>query len=139
LIQQRVKEGVPVNAIRDELVNDELAKHFPPELINRFDGVMVFKPLSPDDLFQIAKLLIAQDVKRLEDKGIEFKATDEALRELAEQGYDPLYGARPLRRVIQNTVDNALANYLLQGKLTRRDVAILEAGGYIRIEKAEEL
>jgi ATP-dependent Clp protease ATP-binding subunit ClpC len=139
LIQQRTKEGVPVNAIRDELINDELTKHFPPEFINRFDGVMVFKPLSHEDLLKIAKLLIAQVVSRLEEKGITLKATDEALRELVEQGYDPLYGARPLRRVIQNTVDNALANYLLQGKLTRRDVAVLEAGGYIRIEKAEEL
>ncbi len=139
LIQQRVREGLPIEKIRDELVNKELSKHFRPEFLNRFDGIMVFKPLSKDELFQIAELLLNQVAQRLEAKGIMLKATPEAIKELVKEGYDPAFGARPLRRVIQNKVDNALANYLLQGRLSRRDVAILEPGGVIRVEKAESL
>lgn len=139
LIQQRVRESVPITAIRDELINEQLNKYFPPELINRFDGVMVFKPLSQEDLMKIGELMLRQVADRLREKGIELRATTDALQDLVREGYDPQYGARPLRRVIQNTVDNALATYLLQGKLRRRDVAILESGKFIRIEKAEEL
>lgn len=65
--------------------------------------------------------------------------SDEAVEELAQEGYDPQFGARPLRRVIQNKVDTALADVLLKGKVSRRDVAVLEKGGTIRIEKAKEL
>jgi len=59
--------------------------------------------------------------------------------ELAEKGFDPQFGARPLRRALQEQVDNALANALLTGKLARRDVAVLEPGGIIRVEKAKEI
>ncbi|MBU0706855.1 ATP-dependent Clp protease ATP-binding subunit [Patescibacteria group bacterium] len=139
LIQKRVREKVPIKKIRDELINTELAKHFRPEFLNRFDGIMVFKPLEPKELFEIAELLLNKVARRLDSKGIVLKATHEAVEELVQEGYDPAFGARPLRRVIQNKVDNALANYLLTGKLTRRDVAILEPGGVIRVEKAERL
>jgi len=74
--------------------------------------------------------------KRLENKGIYLEVTPEAQAELAKAGFDPVFGARPLRRVIQERVDNALANYLLTGKIGRRDKVILEAGGNLRIEKA---
>ncbi len=137
LIQKMVKEGVPVEKIRDELIDKELSKYYRPEFLNRFDGIMVFKPLSPEDLYKIAELLLIKVARRLEDKGIMLQATAEAIKELVKEGYDPAFGARPLRRVIQNKVDNALANFLLQGKLTRRDIAILEPGGVIRVEKAE--
>ena len=65
--------------------------------------------------------------------------TDEAVRELAQEGYDPQFGARPLRRVIQDKVDTALADVLLKGEVSRRDIAVLDVGGVIRIEKAKEL
>jgi len=139
LIQQRVKEGTVIEKIRDELVNTELGKYFRPEFLNRFDGIMVFKPLGQKELFLVAELLLNKVAERLEDKGITLKAAPEAIAELVQEGYDPAFGARPLRRVIQNKVDNALANYLLQGKLTRRDIAVLEPGGIIRVEKAESL
>ncbi len=139
LIQQRVREKTPAIQIRDELVNKELGKYFRPEFLNRFDGIMVFTPLSESELYQVAVLLLAEVQKRLIEKGITLRATPEAIQELVQEGYDPAFGARPLRRVIQNKVDNALANYLLQGKLTRRDVAVLEPGGTIRVEKAEQL
>ena len=67
------------------------------------------------------------------------EVTEEAVAELAQQGFDPQYGARPLRRVIQDQVDTALANYLLSGKIKRRDKVILDKGGEIRIEKGLEI
>ncbi|MDP3964902.1 MAG: ATP-dependent Clp protease ATP-binding subunit [bacterium] len=139
LIQRRVLEGREIEAIRDELINEELKNHFRPEFLNRFDGVMVFRPLSHEDLTKIANILLRKVAARLLEKGIQFRATEEAIEELVNEGYDPAFGARPLRRVIQNTVDTALANYLLSGKLSRRDVAVLETGGKIRVEKAERL
>ena len=138
-IQDQVAAGTSVEGIKEALINTKLRDHFRPEFLNRFDGTVVFKPLTEDEVEQIAWLMIAKVAKRLEDKGIHFEATDEAVEELAKKGFDPKFGARPLRRVIQQDVDDALANYLLKGKLSRRDKVVLEPGGEVRIEKAEEL
>lgn len=139
LIQERVVAGVPVSHIKEELMSGGLAQYFRPEFLNRFDNIIVFKPLAPEDVLAIAKLLIKSVGARLKEKGITLEATDAAVAELAKKGYDPRYGARPLRRVIQENVDDALAKFLLTGKLSRRDVAVLEAGGKISIKQAREL
>lgn len=139
LIQERVTAGVPVGHIKEELMSGGLAQYFRPEFLNRFDNIIVFKPLAPEDVLAITKLLIKEVGKRLKEKGISLEASDEAIFELAKKGYDPRYGARPLRRVIQENVDDALAKFLLTGSLSRRDVAVLEAGGKISIKQARQL
>ncbi|MBI5404648.1 MAG: AAA family ATPase [Candidatus Kerfeldbacteria bacterium] len=139
LIQRRMKEGQEIGQIRVELVQTALGQYFRPEFINRFDDVIVFTPLTQSDIEKIAALLLDKIARQLDGRGIALRATPEAIRELAAAGYDPLYGARPLRRVLQERVDNALANYLLTGKLSRRDVAVLESGGIIRVEPKKEL
>jgi ATP-dependent Clp protease ATP-binding subunit ClpC len=96
----------------------------------------VFKPLTIDDVNQIAWLLINGITKRLAAKGINFRAEDAAVEGLAKEGFDPLFGARPLRRVIQEKVDTAIADVMLRGELGRKDTLVLEAGGNLRIEKA---
>jgi ATP-dependent Clp protease ATP-binding subunit ClpC len=83
--------------------------------------------------------MIDKVAKRLDAKGIHFESTDEAVYELAKAGYDPKFGARPLRRVIQERVDNSIAEFLLQGKVNRRDTLILKPGGVIDVKKAEAL
>jgi len=138
-IQEKSKEGMPLEEIKKQLLETELKEYFRPEFINRFDNVIVFKPLSFEDVFNIAKLLLKGVAKNLEAKGINFQATEEAIKELAQEGFDPQYGARPLRRAIQEKVNNALAEYLLTGKIDRRDIAVLEKGGVIRVEKAQQL
>ncbi len=138
-IQAGIRDGVPLEKIRKALLEQELQQYFRPEFLNRFDGVVVFKPLSSSDVEKVAELLISKVAFGLEAKGIHLMATPAAIRELALKGFDPLFGARPLRRVIQENVDNALATYLLSGKLTRRDVVVLEPGGVVRVEKAERL
>ena len=138
-IQDEVSKGTNIDAIKQSLVEHQLKEVYRPEFLNRFDGVMVFKPLAMEDVVAIAYLMIQKVVGRIEEKGIHFRATDEAIHELAEKGYDPKFGARPLRRVIQETVDNAIADILLKGEASRRDTLILQAGGEIVVEKASKL
>ncbi len=138
-IQQQLAAGLTVEAIKRQLLETELKQYFKPEFINRFDNIIIFKPLGLEEVIKITGLMLARVAQAMEAKGINFQATEEAVRELAQIGFDPQYGARPLRRAIQDHVDNALANYLITGKIGRRDVAILEKGGVIRVEKAREL
>ncbi|HBV01830.1 MAG: ATPase with chaperone activity, ATP-binding subunit [Parcubacteria group bacterium GW2011_GWA2_43_17] len=137
-IQDRVKAGESLEEIKNKLLLSELRQYFKPEFLNRFDGIVVFKPLAEEHIFQIAGLMLGKVKQRLADKGIYLEVTPEAQAELATAGFDPMFGARPLRRVIQERVDSALADYLLQGKLGRRDKVILEAGGRLSIEKADK-
>lgn len=138
-IQGEVAKGTPLENIKRGLMETQLKGIFRPEFLNRFDGVIVFKPLTIDDVNQIAWLLINGITKRLAAKGINFRAEDAAVEELAKEGFDPLFGARPLRRVIQEKVDTALADVMLRGEIGRKDTVVLEPGGKLRIEKAPTL
>jgi ATP-dependent Clp protease ATP-binding subunit ClpC len=138
-IQDQVAAGTSLIAIKNELLERELRTIYRPEFLNRFDDVIVFAPLTREDVVAIAYLSIVTVVERLKAKGIEFVVTDEAIHELAEQGYDPKFGARPLRRVIQEKVENPLADYLLKGQVGRRDTLIFDKGGQITLQKATEL
>ncbi|MCC7522849.1 AAA family ATPase [Candidatus Uhrbacteria bacterium] len=133
-IQDQVKAGASMERIKTGLLEQELKGIFRPEFLNRFDGVIVFKPLELDDVTQIAWLLLQGVTKRLAEKGINFRAEDEAVEELAAAGFDPLYGARPLRRVIQERVENGLADLLLTNSVKRKDTVVLKAGGSLQVE-----
>ncbi|MDO8617857.1 MAG: ATP-dependent Clp protease ATP-binding subunit [Candidatus Uhrbacteria bacterium] len=136
-IQDQVAAGTLLEQIKTTLLERELKGIFRPEFLNRFDGIIVFKPLTLDDVTQIAWLMIGSLAKGLEDReGITFRAEDAAVEELAKAGFDPLFGARPLRRKIQERVDNALADLLLRKEVARRDIIVLEPGGHLRVEKA---
>ncbi|MDP3793590.1 MAG: AAA family ATPase, partial [Candidatus Uhrbacteria bacterium] len=136
-IQDQVAAGTSLEQIKTTLLERELKGIFRPEFLNRFDGIIVFKPLTLDDVTQIAWLMIGSLAKGLEDReGITFRAEDAAVEELAKAGFDPLFGARPLRRKIQESVDNALADLLLRKEVGRRDIIVLEPGGHLRVEKA---
>lgn len=139
VIQEQIKNKVPLEQIRKTLLEGGLQQYFRPEFLNRFDGIVLFKPLTITEVEKVTELLISKLTLGLEAKGIHLQASPAAIRELAIKGFDPLFGARPLRRVIQENVDNSLASYLLTGKLTRRDVVVLEPGGVVRVEKASKL
>ncbi len=137
-IQEEIKKKTSVEKITEVLVQEKLKPYFRPEFLNRFDGVIVFKPLSKEDLKKITKLLLKKLTRQIEEKGINFKATEEAIEEIVIAGYDPAFGARPLRRVLQNQVSDSLAKLLLTKKITRRDTVILDKGGELKIIKAEK-
>jgi ATP-dependent Clp protease ATP-binding subunit ClpC len=138
-IQDQVAANTEVEQIKTHLIETELKQIYRPEFLNRFDDIIVFKPLNIDEVEQIAYLMINQVSERLEAKGIHFRADDQAVHDLAEQGFDPKFGARPLRRVIQDKVENTVADVLLQNKAGRRDTLVLQADGQIKVEKAAQL
>lgn len=88
---------------------DELTKFFRPELVNRFDGVVIFKPLRKQDMKLIAKINIGKTAKLLKEQGYNLEITEPALEKLGDEGFDPVYGARPLRRLIQNAIENPIS------------------------------
>lgn len=134
-IQDEVRAGSSIERIKTGLLEDQLKGHFRPEFLNRFDAIIVFRPLDMEDVVQIAWLLLDGVRRRLEEKGIGFRAEDAAVEELAKAGFDPVYGARPLRRVIQDRVENALADLLLQQGVGRKDTVVLVPGGELKVEK----
>ncbi|MEK7607118.1 MAG: ATP-dependent Clp protease ATP-binding subunit [Patescibacteria group bacterium] len=138
-IQERIQQQAPLEQIKRDLMERELRGIFRPEFLNRFDGIVVYRPLSQTDIVCVAAIMIGKIAKQLEAKGIFLRATEEAIAELAAAGFDPAFGARPLRRVIQERVQDMLAQFLLTNKLGRRDRVVLEAGGAMRVEKAKKM
>jgi ATP-dependent Clp protease ATP-binding subunit ClpB len=109
-----------------ERVRLQLREHFRPEFLNRIDEVIVFRPLEREQLRQIVRLLVANLGRRLEENGITLEVTDAALDHLAREGYDPVYGARPLRRTIQRVLENPLARRLLAGEFASGDTVRID-------------
>ncbi len=105
-----------------EKVMVELTKFFKPELINRFDEVIVFEPLRFQDMILIVKLQMKSVVKMIEEQDMGFAYTDEVVNEVVKSGFDPLYGARPLRRAIQRLIENPISNLIIEGKAKLGDL-----------------
>ena len=97
-------------------VNEELKKLFNPELLNRIDETVIFHPLSIDHIKEIVDILVAEVATRLAEKGISFKLTETARDFLARNGYEPMLGARPLKRALQKYLEDPLAEELLRGQ-----------------------
>ena len=111
---------------REALVNDALRGNFRPEFLNRIDETIIFDRLSESDLGEIVKIQLARVIKRLEAQGLNLDLSDAALEQLATEGYDPAYGARPLKRVIQNRLLDPLSLDLLDGKFKDGDTITVD-------------
>ena len=107
-------------------VMDEVKRFFRPEFLNRIDATVVFHQLDRDQIHAIVDLMIGMVQKELEDKNITLEITDAAREYLGEKGFDPVLGARPLRRVIQNEVEDTLSDELLSGRLNDGDTAVVD-------------
>ncbi len=103
-----------------ERVLEELRYHFRPEFLNRIDEIIVFKPLTMKELFQIIDLLVASINKRLAERNISIELTEGAKEHLVRLGYDPAYGARPLKRTLQKHLETPLANLIIKGEIKDR-------------------
>ncbi|HXD53371.1 MAG TPA: ATP-dependent chaperone ClpB [Solirubrobacteraceae bacterium] len=130
--------NIPIpEGLDDTAARNALLEHFKPEFVNRLDDVVRFAPLSREQLSEIVELQVDRVLGRLAEKGIEVTLTDEAKVLLGNMGYDPAYGARPLRRVIQKQLTDKLALALLQGEIRDGEtVAIGAREGELQIEKA---
>lgn len=135
-VASELRAGTALDIIKDKLLHGELANYFRPEFLNRFDGIVLFKPLDILAVREIARLLFSRVVREMDEKGIELVINDEGINYLAEAGFDPEFGARPLRRVIQEKIENRLAELLLSGRVKRRDkIQVGEGGEFKIIEK----
>ncbi len=110
-----------ISAVAEAEVEGMLKASFRPEFLNRLDEIIMFKPLTEENMASIAKLVIADLGKRLEDREIKLTVTDDALKYIAHNGYEPQYGARPLKRYIQKNVETAVARLLLSDTLSAGD------------------
>ncbi len=119
-IKERIEAGDKIEKISDEL-KKKLTEYFKPELLNRFSQIVVFKNLSREDIAAIAKLQLKSLAKNLEEQGIGFSCDEEAVLKIAELGYDPVFGARPLRGVISEKLRGVLAEKILRGEIAKGD------------------
>ncbi|RKQ63937.1 ATP-dependent Clp protease ATP-binding subunit ClpA [Thermovibrio guaymasensis] len=125
-----------------EQIMEELKKRFRPEFLNRIDEIIIFHPLAEEEIKRIVDLLIAKLNKRLEERGIKIKLTEEAKTELAKRGYIPEFGARPLRRTIQREIETPLSVKILEGSVKEGDTVVVdydkEKGEFtFKVEKEE--
>jgi ATP-dependent Clp protease ATP-binding subunit ClpC len=118
-------------------VMDEVKRFFRPEFLNRIDAVVVFHALSREHILAIVDLMLKQVSKQLVEKNISLEVTPQAKEWLAEKGYDPNFGARPLRRLIQNEIEDRLSEELLAGKVRPGDAAVVDVqdGGIVILSK----
>ena len=106
--------------IKNEVMN-EVKQAFRPEFLNRVDEIMVFHQLSSEDIKEIAVKMLEGLTKRLKENGISVEFTDDAIAKIAAEGFDPVYGARPIRRVIQNGIEDMIAEKMLASKIKEGD------------------
>ena len=134
----RADEAVSYEKMKEK-VNEALKQHFRPEFLNRIDETIVFHELSKDEVTQIVDLMIARTQKQLEGQGVGLELLPAAKAHLADKGYDPEYGARPLRRLIQNEIEDELSDGILSGKFKLAGVVRVNAvDGELVLESVEE-
>lgn len=120
-IAQDLQSGKTIEEI-DSKVKDELLQVFKPELVNRFDDIVIFKPLSEQDLQKIVQLKLTSLEKQMREKGYIIEFDKALVSECARRGFDPVLGARPLRRLIQDTLESKLSTMILEGKLVKGQI-----------------
>ncbi len=138
-IQGAIKEGKSYEEIYKQAKEKALSWYFRPEFLNRFDSVILFKSLSMEDMISISRLFVQEVRGKIKERGINLEAEEGAIKQLAQAGYDPLYGARPLKRLVQERVENEIARLILEDKIKRRDKIVLKDGLKLEIKKAPEI
>ena len=137
----KAEASVGFGAAREGRTNSvlgELGNFFSPEFMNRFDGIIEFKPLSKDNLLQIVELMLADVNKRLSSNNIYLDVTDKVKEKLVDLGYDPKMGARPLRRTIQDHIEDAITDFYLENPSEKALKAVMTSNGNIQIKSAKK-
>lgn len=137
----KAEASVGFGAAREGRTNSvlgELGNFFSPEFMNRFDGIIEFKALSKDNLLQIVELMLADVNKRLSSNNIHLDVTNKVKEKLVDLGYDPKMGARPLRRTIQDYIEDAITDYYLENPSEKDLKAVMTSKGKIQIKSAKK-
>ena len=124
-------EGVDKDGIlkpeAEKSVNEELKRHFRPEFLNRVDDIVFFKPLLKEQIGKIIDLLFKQVAERLKDRSIEITLSDKAKDYIINNSYDPIYGARPLKRFLQRKMETSIGRALIAGEIMDGDNILIDA------------
>jgi ATP-dependent Clp protease ATP-binding subunit ClpB len=140
LLEGITPEGQIEPKARDQVMA-ELRVHFRPEFLNRVDDIVLFKPLTLSEIERVVDLLIEDVARRLQVQRIELAITDAARQHIAREGFDPVYGARPLRRFIQHEVESSIGRGLLRGEAVEGSTCIVDVAGDeldVRIETSRQ-
>ena len=124
-----IDENGNIKADAETMVMNDLRSHFRPEFLNRLDEIIMFKPLTKDNIGGIIELMLADVNKRLEDKELSIYLTDAAKNYVIEHGYEPAYGARPLKRYLTKHVDTLAARMILSGEVYPQDTIVIDEQG----------
>jgi len=124
-----IDENGEISKESETMVMNDLRAHFRPEFLNRLDETIMFKPLTKQNVYAIIDLLLKDVNKRLEDKELSIELTDAAKNFVVEGGYEPMYGARPLKRYLQKHVETLAAKLILQGDIGSEDVILIDVEG----------
>ncbi|PWT80153.1 MAG: type VI secretion system ATPase TssH, partial [Blastocatellia bacterium] len=137
LADQSIESETIPEGVRRQVL-DALRTHFRPEFLNRIDEIIFFHPLSREHMKKIIDIQVRGLMRRLAERKINVQLTDAAKEQLVREGYDPSYGARPLKRTIQRRVLDPLAMHVLEGDFVEGDTVTVDAGGEgLRFEKRE--
>ncbi len=123
------KEEVTYNEMKDKLL-EEVKRTFKPEFLNRIDDIIVFKPLTRENLVQIVDLEIKEVTNRLKEQDIKIELSQDASELLVEKGFDPVFGARPLKRTIQRYLEDPLAEEIIGGKF--------KEGSHVKVKRKND-
>lgn len=118
LLLESIGENGEISQEVETGISQILKEHFRPEFLNRLDEIVFYKPLTRDNISQIIQLLLVDLQKRLQEKGLQLQFTENAIHAIIEQGYDPIYGARPLKRFIQSKIQTLVAKIILSNNLS---------------------
>ena len=129
-----------VSADSQKAVMADLRAHFRPEFLNRLDEIIMFKPLAKGDIEDIIAIMVANLNKRIADRELSIEVTDAAAEYIVEHGYDPMYGARPLKRFLQKNVETLVGRMILADEVRAGDVITIDAGenglkGHVRVNQ----
>ena len=122
-----IKEDGSIDESCQEMTMNDLKSHFRPEFLNRLDEIIMFRPLTKENIRAIIDLLAADVNRRLVEKELRIELTEEAKDLIVEGGYDPMYGARPLKRYLQKNVETLAARLILAGNVGRGDTILIDA------------
>ena len=129
-----IDESGSIKPEAEAMVMQDLRAHFRPEFLNRLDETILFKPLTKDNISHIVDLMVADVNRRLEDRELKVELTDNAKIFVTDHGYDPAYGARPLRRYLQKNVETLAARIILEGNISEGQTIVIDTD-----EKGEKL
>ncbi len=134
-----INENGEIEQQAQELVMQQLKGHFRPEFLNRLDEIILFKPLTEENMESIIELLVKDLNKRLVEKEIKVELTKEAKAYIIKNGYDPLYGARPLKRYLQKNVETLAARLILSDGLGAKDTIVIDVDDNVLVAKVKEM